>query len=192
MPGEPRPKKTLPFAPSLLVTTLGAAVGLLLLMAMLHLAPQLGLARVDVPLLLGSVFVEDRGAAFWLGHALFVLAGLLAFPVALSELTWNHLSGGNHQLRAPFIKGALFGTGLFAATGLLLPLLGALSRVEGVHSPGFFALGAGVGTALWLWLAHLAFSLAMALVGWMSHGLSPLDTLGWTGVGKQGRRIEPA
>lgn len=173
--------------PSALLATLGGAVGTVLLTALLFLSPALGVPFVDVPRLVGGVFTSDPAAAFWLGYAIFFLGGWLVFPVGLA-MAWPLLPGGA-EVTFPhaLVKGLLLGAAFWTLSGLLLPLLGALSRLDGMANPGFFALGEGIPAAAVVLLGHLLYGVAVAVVAAMSRGMAPIDLLGWSEYERRGR-----
>src|SRR5205085_4417758 len=55
----------------------GGAVGTVVLTSGLRLAQELGLTRMDLPLLLGTVFTERRGTASVVGYLVHFVHGLL-------------------------------------------------------------------------------------------------------------------
>ena len=170
--------------PSLVLATLGGAVGVLLLSALLFLAPALGFPFLDLPHLMGGIFTESAGAAFWLGFALFFLGGWLIAPL-LFLLLWPMLPGGAEvNLGNGLLKGVIWGVLLWVVSGLLLPVLGWINQLAGLENPGFFALGAGVLAALALLLGHLLYGAVLGLVAVMARGIAPIDTLGWYEYGR--------
>ncbi len=164
--------------PSLLLATLGGAVAVLLLSALLFLSPVFGFPFVDFPRVMGGIFTADPEGAFWLGFTIFFVGGWLVFPFLLVA-AWSLLPGENEGFIGALVKGLLFGLGLWVFSGLVLPLAGWLNQLDGLENPGFFALGAGVLGALGVLLGHLAYGAALALIAAMGQGISPLHTLGW-------------
>ncbi len=162
------------------VMLLGGFTGTVLLTAVLRLASSLGVAVVDLPTLLGSVFSADPGTAFAAGHAVFVAVGVLVLPLVLG-LTWPLTPGDRFTFRGALVKGALFGLALFALAGILLPLVGVLSKLSAVSfiEPGPFAAGLGLRGVLQLLVGTQLYALTAALVAAMPRGLQPLDALGW-------------
>jgi hypothetical protein len=145
----------------------GGFVGTLVLTTLLRAASELGLTRMDLPFLLGTVFSGDRTRAKALGYLLHFVAGL-AFALiyyglfrAIGESGWW--------------LGALFGLlhGLFAGTALVNVLLPVVHPRMGTDAtaaptaallepPGFMMLNYGLRTPLVSLLAHIAYG---ALVG---------------------------
>jgi hypothetical protein len=127
------------------VMLLGGLTGSVLLTAGIRLASSHDVAVVDLPQLLGGVFSGDASTAFTTGHTLFLIAGVLVLPLMLAAL-WPFAPGDRFTYGGALIRGAIFGLALLVLTGILLPLLGALSRLPGVDAlePGPFGLGLGV------------------------------------------------
>jgi hypothetical protein len=159
---------------------LGGLTGTVLVTASLRLAAALGVTVVDLPWLLGSILTRNPGTAFDVGHAIFTVVGILVLPLPLA-LLWPLIPGDRFTFRGGLLKGVLWGLGLAVLTGMLLPLLGLLSRAAGVgfFDPGPFALALGLSGPLQLLLGTQLYSLAFALVAAMPHGLQPLDSVGW-------------
>lgn len=162
------------------VSLLGGLTGTLLLTALLRLASALGFRVVDLPPLLGSVFSSDTSTSFDAGHAVFAVAGIVMIPVALA-LLWPLTPGDRFTFRGALLKGALFGLVLALLNGMLLPILGLVSRANGVGflDPGPFALGLGLSGPAQLVVGTQLYSLTFALVAGMARGLQPLDAVGW-------------
>lgn len=159
---------------------LGGFTGTVLLTASLRLADTLGMAVVDLPPLLGSVLSSNPGTSFDAGHAIFAVAGIFVLPLPLA-LLWPLTPGDRFTFRGALVKGALFGLVLAVLTGILLPVLGVLSKADGVGflDPGPFGLALGVLGLVQLLLGTQLYSLSFALVASMARGLQPLDSIGW-------------
>jgi hypothetical protein len=162
------------------VMLLGGFTGTVLVTAALRLTSSLGAAVVDLPELMGGVFSGDRSTAFTAGHTLFLVAGILVLPLGLAAL-WPFAPGSRFTFRGALVRGVLFGLGLFVVSGVLVPLLGAVSHVAGVSflEPGPFGVGLGVSGPLQLLLGTQLYAVTMALVAAMPRGLQPLDAVGW-------------
>lgn len=175
--------------PSPILAALGGTVGTLLMAAVLHLTPvwaaMAGPTVVDLPSLIGAVFAGSAAVAFWLGWALFFVLGAWILPQSLA-FAWPVLPGRSDGILAAVGKGVLWSLGLWALTGLLLPVLGLVARVEGLANPGLFALGQGWDAAAALLAAFLAYGLATGALLAMSQGIGFLDSLGWPGYGVAG------
>jgi hypothetical protein len=159
------------------VTLLGALaggfVGTLVLTTVLRLAQVAGLTRMDIPLLLGTVFSEDRSRASVIGYALHFVNGQLfalgyaAIFYAVDQTGW--LFGMALGLvHAAFAGGALVNILLPA----IHPRMGTrwtdASESPLLEPPGFMLWNYGRHTALVTVIAHLAYG---ALVGGFAAGL---------------------
>lgn len=180
----PEPK-TLNATPSGGLCMLGAAFGAILASALIHLAPLLGLPLVDVPLLIGALFSADPDIAFFVGHLLHLLGAVAAAPLAV--FLWHALPGKPRSFGGAALKGLCFGGGLFVVAGLVVPLVESLAGegAAGLPALGPFALSQGLGGAVVLLVASLAYGLVVALIGAAGRSLSMIDTLGWDSTGKQ-------
>lgn len=166
--------------PSQLTSVVGAVVGTLLFTALLNIAPLTGGEFVDIPRLIGGIFSTDAAAVFWIGYILFLFIGMALLPPAIIQL-WPTLPGDPFYLGGVALKGAIIGLTLWLLSGLLLPLLQVFSSGAGHSGYGFFAVEAGIGSALWFVVPHLGYGLALAFIAAMTHGIKPIDTLGWDG-----------
>jgi hypothetical protein len=166
---------------SAVLSLIGGMVGMLLFASILFLAPVTGAGMVDIPGLLGGVFTSNPDTAFWIGFWLFFVTGVLFFAPLLAYL-WPRLPGRNFGFGGALIKGLVWGLILFILTGLLIPLLGLLNRIEGFENPGLFGWEAGLLAAIALLIAHLVFGLATAVILAMPNGIEPTDTIGWDGI----------
>lgn len=162
------------------VMLLGGLTGTVLLTAAIRLASSRQVAVVDLPQLLGGVFSGDPSTAFTAGHTLFLIAGVLVLPLMLAAL-WPFAPGDRFTYGGALIRGAIFGLALFALAGFLLPMLGALSRLQDADAlePGPFGVGLGMPGLLQLLLGTQVYAVTMALVAQMPRGLQPMDMVGW-------------
>ena len=145
----------------------GGAVGTILLSSGLRVAQELGVTRMDIPLLLGTIFTDRRGRASVIGYVIHFVNGLL-FALAYYAV-----------FRAAGHAGWLFGAALgfvhasLAAGALLTVLLPAVHPRMGspwtdstetplLEAPGFLLLNYGRRTAIWTLLGHLLYG---AIVG---------------------------
>lgn len=145
----------------------GGFVGTLVLTTALSTASELGLTRMDLPFLLGTIVSPNRTRAKALGYAMHFLAGQLFALVYFGIFSAIGHSG--------WWLGALFGLvhGLFAGTALvnvLLPVvhprMGSPSSAAAdrplLEPPGFMMLNYGSRTPLATVVAHVAYG---AIVG---------------------------
>ncbi|HET8565854.1 MAG TPA: hypothetical protein VFL77_05210 [Solirubrobacterales bacterium] len=140
----------------------GGFVGTLVLTTALRAAGELGLTRMDLPFLLGTIVTSDRSRAKALGYAMHFAAGLLFALIYFGIFAAIGHSG--------WLLGALFGLlhGLFAGTALVNVLLPVVHPRMGtpfsaaadrplLEAPGFMMLNYGRRTPLATILAHIAY-----------------------------------
>jgi hypothetical protein len=145
----------------------GGFVGTLVLTTALSTAGELGLTRMDLPFLLGTIISADRARAKALGYVMHFVVGLLFAMVYFGIFSAIDRSG--------WWLGAAFGLahGLFAGTALVNVLLPVIHPRMGTPSsaaadrpllepPGFMMLNYGRRTPLATVLAHVAYG---AIVG---------------------------
>ncbi len=145
----------------------GGLVGTLVLTTMTRAATELGLSRMDLPLLLGTTMTEDRRRARAIGYALHFLAGVL---FALGYGWFFSVLGA-----ASWWRGALLGIlhAVFTSivlVSVLLPVVHprmatnetAANEVTLIEPPGFLMLNYGRSTFLVTLASHIAYG---ALIG---------------------------
>jgi hypothetical protein len=142
-------------------------VGTIVLTSALRLAQELGYTRMDIPLLLGTVFTDRRGPASVIGYVIHFANGLV-FALAYYAV-----------FRAVSHAGWLFGAALgvvhaaLAGGVLVTVLLPAVHPRMGtpwsdaeetpiLEPPGFLLMNYGRRTAIWSLLTHVAYG---AIVG---------------------------
>jgi len=145
----------------------GGAVGTILLTSGLRIAQEVGWTRMDIPLLLGTVFTDRRGRASVIGYAVHFANGLL-FALAYYAV-----------FRAVDHAGWLFGAALgvvhaaLAGGALLTVLLPAVHPRMGtpwsdaeetplLEAPGFMLQNYGRRTVIWTFAGHVLYG---AIVG---------------------------
>jgi hypothetical protein len=158
---------------SLVGALAGGFVGTVVLTTGLRLAQELGLTRMDIPLLLGTIFSQDRSRANLIGYGLHFLNGLIFsllyagvfFAVGQAGWLFGAVLGVVH---AAFAGGALVNVLLPA----LHPHMGTPwsdARESPILEPaGFMLRNYGRYTALATTVAHLAYG---AIVGGFAAGL---------------------
>jgi hypothetical protein len=151
----------------------GGFVGTLVLTTGLRLAQVAGLTRMDIPLLLGTIFSEERRVASVVGYAFHFVNGQVfalgyaAIFYAVDEAGW--LFGMALGLvHAAFAGGALVNILLPA----IHPRMGTrwtdASESPLLEPPGFMLVNYGRHTALVTVVGHLAYG---AIVGGFAAGL---------------------
>lgn len=145
----------------------GGAVGTILLTSGLRVAQELGWTRMDIPLLLGTVFTDRRGPASVIGYVVHFINGLL-FALAYYAV-----------FRAVGHAGWFFGAALglvhasLAGGSLLTVLLPAVHPRMGspwsdaeetplLEAPGFLLMNYGRRTLVWTLVGHVIYG---AIVG---------------------------
>jgi hypothetical protein len=140
----------------------GGLVGTLVLTSSLRLTQALGITRMDIPLLLGTVFSEDRRRATAIGYAVHFLNGLL-FSLGYAGIFFAVDQAG-------WVFGALLGVvhAAFAGGTLVNILLPAIHPRMGtpwsdaeetpvLEPPGFMLVNYGRHTAIATLVAHIAY-----------------------------------
>jgi len=150
----------------------GGLVGTVVLTSSLELAQQFGLTRMDIPMLLGTIFTADRYRASVLGYAIHFFNGLVF--AALYGIVFVAVGS------AGWLFGAALGVvhALFAGGALINVLLPAIHPRMGtpysdaeesplLEPPGFMLMNYGPYSALGNLLAHVAYG---AIVGGFAGG----------------------
>jgi hypothetical protein len=150
----------------------GGAIGTIVLTSGLRLAQELGWTRMDIPLLLGTVFTDSRSRAMLIGTTIHFVNGLLfalgyyAVFRAVDQAGWafGAILGVVHASLA----GGLLVTLLLPAVH---PRMGTpwsdAEETPLLEAPGFLLLNYGRRTALWTLLGHVAYG---AIVGGFAAG----------------------
>ncbi len=151
----------------------GGAVGTVVLTSAMRLAQELGQSRMDIPLLLGTVFTADRSRARLIGYGVHFLNGLLfsllyaAVFVAVGRAGW--LFGAALGLvHAAFAGGALVNALLPAVHPRMGSPWSDAEETPILEAPGFMLSNYGPRAALVAVVAHLAYG---AIVGGFAAGL---------------------
>jgi hypothetical protein len=145
----------------------GGVVGTIVLSSSLRAAQELGITRMDLPLLLGTIFTGDRGRAALIGYAVHFFNGLV-FTLFYVLVFWATGTAG-------WVFGAALGLvhALLAGSALIYVLLPAVNPRMGtawtdaeetplLEPPGFMLVNYGRHTALATVLGHIAYG---AIIG---------------------------
>ena len=152
----------------------GGVVGTIVLTSGLRVAQELGVTRMDIPLLMGTIFTDRRDRASVIGYVIHFFNGLL-FALAYYGV-----------FRAVGHAGWLFGAALgivhaaLAGGALLTVLLPAVHPRMGtpwtdaeetplLEAPGFLLANYGRRTVIWTLFGHIVFG---AIVGGFAAQLS--------------------
>lgn len=139
---------------------LAGVAGTLALTAVLLLAAALGLARLNFPMLLGSMFARPGPSALLIGLIWHLLNGLVfatLYSVAFQAL----------GLAPDPPSGAAMGLAHALLAGLLLGLLGRvhpLTRAGHMPAPGAFGARYGARGVVMLLVAHLVYGAVLGLL----------------------------
>ena len=158
---------------TLLGAIAGGLVGTVVLTSSLRLTQALGFTRMDIPLLLGTVFSEDRRRASVIGYAVHFTNGII-FSLGYAAIFYAVGQAG-------WLFGALLGVvhAAFAGGALVNVLLPAVHPRMGtpwsdaeetpiLEPPGFMLMNYGRHTVLGTLIAHVAYG---AIVGGFAAGL---------------------
>jgi hypothetical protein len=145
----------------------GGLVGTTVLTSGLRIAQELGWTRMDIPLLLGTAFTDNRSRASVVGYALHYVNGLLFALVyygifkAVGHAGWG-FGAALGVVHAMFSGGVLL-TVLLPA---IHPRMGTpwtdAAETPLLEPPGFLLVNYGRRTAIWTLVLHVAYG---AIVG---------------------------
>ena len=154
-------------------TLAGAVVGTIVLTSALRISQAAGWTRMDIPLLLGTMFTESRSRASAIGYVVHFLIGLLFSLVYYAVFRAEGQAGWGF--------GAVLGVvhALFAGGALVNAILPAVHPHIGtpwsdaeetpiLEPPGFLLANYGQRTAIVNILAHAAYG---AIIGGFAAGL---------------------
>jgi hypothetical protein len=151
----------------------GGAVGTVVLSSGYRIAEELGWTRMDLPLLLGTIFTERRSRASAIGLVLHVVNGLLfsllyaAVFAAVGHAGWE-LGLALGAAQAMFAGGVLVNVALPAVHPRMGRPWSDASQTALLEPPGFLLHNYGRGTAAVTLVLHLAYG---AIVGAFAAGL---------------------
>jgi hypothetical protein len=151
----------------------GGLVGTLVLTSSLRLTQALGFTRMDIPLLLGTIFSEDRRRATAIGYAVHFMNGMI-FSLGYTAIFFAVDQAG-------WVFGAFLGVvhAAFAGGTLVNILLPAIHPRMGtpwsdaeetpvLEPPGFMLMNYGRHTVIATLIAHIAYG---TIVGGFAAGL---------------------
>jgi hypothetical protein len=150
----------------------GGFVGTVLLTSGLRVAQELGWTRMDIPLLLGTVFADDRDRATVIGVAVHFLNGLLfalgyyAIFSAVDQAGWV-FGAALGVVHAALAGGVLVTLVLPAVHPRMGTPWSDSEETPLLEPPGFLLVNYGRRTALLTLLAHVAYG---AIVGGFAAG----------------------
>jgi hypothetical protein len=142
----------------------GGVIGTLAMTTVIKAATELGVTRMDLPLLLGTAVTENRRKARALGYACYFILGV-GFAEAYG---WFFAIVGRGSWQLGALLGALHA--VFTATVLvsvLLPVVHprmAANEVTLIEPPGFLMLNYGRNTFLVTVAAHVVYGALVGLI----------------------------
>jgi hypothetical protein len=151
----------------------GGAVGAVVLASGLRVAQEAGWTRMDIPLLLGTAFSENRSRATAIGYAVHIVLGLLfallyfAIFAAVGEASW-WLGLALGAVHAAFVGGGLANVALPAVHPRMGTPWTDAEETPLLEQPGFMLVNYGRATAAVTFVLHLAYG---AIVGAFAAGL---------------------
>ena len=140
----------------------GGLVGTIILTSGLRVSQELGLTRMDLPLLLGTVFSDDRSRASVIGYAIHFVNGLVfslgyaAIFYAVGRAGWD-LGLALGAVHALFAGGALVTVLLPAVHPRMGSAWTDAEETPYLEPPGFMLHNYGRATALVTFVVHLAY-----------------------------------
>lgn len=147
----------------------GGVIGTLAMTTIMKSATELGMTRMDLSLLLGTVFTEKRRKARAIGYAMYFAIGV-AFAEAYAAV-FRIVGHASWQLGA--LIGALHAVFIVTVlVGVLLPVVHprmatpdtAANDITLIEPPGFMMLNYGRNTFLVTLTAHIVYGALVGLV----------------------------
>ena len=127
--------------------------------ALMYMAPAMGMPKMDIATILGTMFLASPGPAFWLGMVIHLMMGSVLFP-AIYRFTLQPSSDSGTG------RGALLGLILWAAANLIvMPMMGAIHPMVKsgmMPAPGLLMLNLGLMAPMGSLIGHLLYG---ALLG---------------------------
>jgi hypothetical protein len=151
----------------------GGFVGTIVLTSGLRVAQELGWTRMDIPLLLGTVFTDHRsrasviGAVVHFSNGLVFALGYYAIFRAVGHTGWA-FGAALGVVHAALAGGMLMTVFLPAVHPRMGNPWSDAEETPLLEAPGFMLTNYGRRTAIWTLLAHVAYG---AIVGGFAAGL---------------------
>ena len=145
----------------------GGFVGTLVMVIITRAATEMGLTRMDLPFLLGTIVTEDRRRAKAIGYAFHLMFGLIfallywAFFAIIGRASW-WIGGLAGALQALFISTVLVNELLPVIHPRMATFDTAANQFALIEPPGFLMRNYGRNTFLVTLAAHVAYG---AIVG---------------------------
>jgi uncharacterized membrane protein YagU involved in acid resistance len=139
----------------------------LILSTILAVSRPLGLTRMDLPFMLGTMFTPGRNKAVWIGFLFHLMMGWffaliygLAFESSGLKTWWFGLSIG--FVHIAFVLTVGLEVASFLHPRMATPFQGPTPTKQ-LEPPGFMAFNYGRGTPLVTVLAHLVYGLVLGI-----------------------------
>jgi len=131
--------------------------------ALMYAGPMMGMPKMDIASMLGTMLLASPGPAFWLGMVIHLMMGVVLFP-AIYHFMFQPVGGGGTS------RGVLFGLLLWAAANLMvMPMMGAIHPMVKrgmMPAPGMLMLHLGLMAPVGSLLGHLVYGVLLGqLVG---------------------------
>jgi len=145
----------------------GGFLGTLVMVIITRAATEMGLTRMDLPFLLGTIVTEDRRRAKAIGYAFHLMFGLIfallywAFFAIIGRASW-WIGGLAGALQALFISTVLVNELLPVIHPRMATFDTAANQFALIEPPGFLMRNYGRNTFLVTLAAHVAYG---AIVG---------------------------
>lgn len=138
-------------------------VATVVMTAMMYAGPMMGMPKMDVATMLGTMFTQHMKTAFWIGTIIHLMMGVVLFPFVYAKLLQP--ASGNGAVR-----GITMGVILFLLSNLvLMPMMGIIHPMVKsgmMPAPGLLMLHMGTMAPLGSLLGHLIYgALLGALAG---------------------------
>ncbi len=125
---------------------------------LMYVAPMMGMPKMDIATMLGTMFLASPGPAFWLGMIIHLMMGTVLFP-AVYRIALQPGTGGGTG------KGVLFGLLLWAAANfMVMPMMGAIHPMVKngmMPAPGFLMLNLGIMAPIGSLIGHLLYGVVL-------------------------------
>ncbi len=126
--------------------------------ALMYMAPMMGMPKMDIATMLGTMILASPGPAFWVGMMIHFMMGTVLFP-AIYGFALQPSSNGTG-------RGVAFGLVLWAAANLMvMPMMGVIHPMVKsgmMPAPGFLMLNLGIMAPVGSLIGHLVYG---ALLG---------------------------
>jgi hypothetical protein len=133
----------------------------LLLSTVMAVSKPLGLTRMDIPFLLGTMFTSNRNKAPWFGFLIHLFMGWAFAFIYGAAFESSGLHTWWFGLAIGFVHGAFVLTGGLQIVSSFHPRMATPYQgptpTRQLEPPGFFALNYGKGTPLVTLLSHLIY-----------------------------------